>query len=253
IMNTERSREAIMSRYPHLPSSKFLLINNGYDPQDFLNDEGDCDQSSQNNSDSNGTMQIVHTGAFYGKRNVDALIQAIGELVSEGKLKRGEISLDLVGAARPGRNREIEIASSYGIEDMVVVSPPLSHSKCLGRLRDADVLLLVQTDAPQCIPGKVFEYIAVRKPIFTLAGSGATADLVAQEELGPCVDPQDITQVKEAVLKLVKSFQDGELTLEGRPTVETYNGRNQMNQFDEAFRHAMQAATNDPAARKRLP
>ncbi|MDG2015404.1 MAG: glycosyltransferase [Pirellulaceae bacterium] len=239
ILNTKRSRQSMIDRYSSLPEDKFLVIPNGYDPADFeeIQKEHLCSETSVGQTPR--PLRMVHAGAFYGRRNVDSLLQAIGELVCQKDLDSSDLQIDLIGAARPGRSRELQLAEAAGVSDIVNVLPSLPHAECLGQLLSADVLLLVQTEAPLCIPGKVFEYIALRKTVFTLAGEGSTADLVRSEHLGPCADPLDKEQIKSSVLGLVRNHQVESLPRPGSSALAKFDGCCQVELFDGALKKAM--------------
>lgn len=237
IFNTARACDEAQSRYPDLPSEKFCVIPNGFDPADFSSaPPASVDGQGETNR---RPLRLVHTGAFYGKRNVDALLVALGELRKTEAIGAEDIELVLIGAA--GRDHEKRLAADLGITKMVNVRPSIPHSECLTELYGADVLLLVQTDAPLCVPGKLYEYLAVGRPVFTLAGDGATADIVRKEGVGPCVSPQDNDELKRVVLDLVHAHRNGGVSIAEGVQLERYDGRAQMRLFDAAFRRAMEA------------
>lgn len=250
IFNTERSRHDAISRFGGQLAQKSVVIANGFDPSDFSNaslisngciNSSSCDHEAQSRKE-NQSLKLVHTGSFYGRRNIDSLIRALGELTQCERLDRGDLSIDLIGNVR---DHERHLVEDCKVSDMVRLIPPMPHQECLARIRQADALLLVQTEAPLCIPGKLYEYIAVGKPVFTLASAGATADLVTQERLGPCVDPDDLDAVKATVLDLVDQYRDGRLKQPDGHAVERYNGHNQMKEFDSVFRVALLGNPSD--------
>ncbi len=244
IFNTERSRRDAVNRFGECLEPKSVVIPNGYDPEDFaLQSNLPTDGSVKKQSDrEKGPLRIVHTGSFYGRRNVDSLIHALGNLVRDGRVDCNDVRIDLIGNVR---EHEKQLVADCNVSEMVRLIPPMPHQDCLATLHQADVLLLVQTEAPLCVPGKLYEYIAVGKPIFTLASTGATADMVTVERLGPCIDPDDLEAVKMTVLELVCQHQEGRLNVPSGDAVDRYNGKNQMIEFDRVFRTALSNRSND--------
>lgn len=244
IFNTELSRRDAINRSGELLEGKSVVIPNGFDPANFAFDSGSQVDPSPGRSSQGGCMPltIVHTGSFYGRRNVDSLIRVVGDLVVEGRLNVNDLRIDLIGNTRAHEKQLIE---ECGVGNMVCLVPPMPHRDCIGRLYDADILLLVQTEAPLCVPGKLYEYIAVGKPVLTLASSGATADMVTDEDLGPCVSPDDPNALKEIVLDLVKQHRDGRLQSPSGDAIARYDGRNQMKEFDRVFREAVSIRIDD--------
>ena len=235
IFNTDRSRSDAVDRIGESLANKSVVIPNGFDPAHF---EGlDLSSSSPDTvKPASEPLQIIHAGSFYGKRNVDSLLSAIGELKRAGKLSAADVQLSLIGRVR---EHEQTLVKQHSIRDIVALEPPVSHHDCLQRLRDADLLLLVQTEAPLCIPGKLYEYIAIGKPVLTVASDGATADLVAAESIGECIAPTDITGLKICLLDLVDRHRNGGIKRRDVSVRNRYDGSRQMELFDTVLRRAM--------------
>ena len=151
-------------------------------------------------------------------------------------LTTNNFQLELVGNAR---NHEKQLVEDLSISDLVMLPPAVAHGECLNRLNASDVLLLVQTDAPLCVPGKLYEYIAIGKPIFTLATEGATAELVKRERLGICCDPANITQIETSLVQLLDQNRTGQLETVSAEVRSRYDGREQMAAFDSIFQQAI--------------
>ena len=236
IFNTDRAQNDAVDRIGVFLAEKSVVIPNGFDPEHFEDLLACPVQPSESEAPRRTPLQMLHTGAFYGKRNVDSLLAVIGELKQSAKLSAGDLQLELIGSVRPHEQRLID---HHSISDIVTLIPSIPHKRCLQRLSKADVLLLVQTEAPLCVPGKLYEYIAIEKPILTLAADGATADLVTNENLGPCVDPADRSQLKSALLDLLGQHRNSEFRCISSAVCERYDGRKQMELFDNALCQAM--------------
>jgi hypothetical protein len=70
-------------------------------------------------------------------------------------------------------------------------------------MREADALLVIQPDSPLQIPGKIYEYLATRRPLLLVGGEGATANLVQRHRLGLACrnDADEIREVMTDVLE----------------------------------------------------
>lgn len=231
IFNTERAKQNAIERIGDELSSKSMVIPNGFDPAQFPES-----LFSSPRAETRSGLRMTHAGTFYGKRNVNALLNVIGKLKKNGQLGDEDLQLELIGRVR---REEQQLIDHLDIAGNVNLIPPLPHAECLQRLAQSDVLLLVQTEAPLCIPGKLYEYIAIRKPILTLASEGATADLVRSRRLGHCVDPADETRLEKSLLKIIKAHQSGSLRPPALEIRNQFDGRQQMILFDRAFRTAM--------------
>ncbi len=231
LFTTPEIRDDMLQRHPDLASQKCHVLYNGFDPEDYRHLQV-CHDTPRHGR----PLVMAHAGSFYGKRTVEPLLRAIGRLKSAGQLTASDIRLELIGAGVSGRTVEVQKAREYGIEELVEVTPPIDHQSCLERLAAADVLLLVQTEAPMCIPGKVFEYIALRKPVFTLCDRGATARFVREERLGWCVRPDDPEGLDNTLLELIHGFRAGEpLPVPSEEALARFDSREQTRELADLF------------------
>ena len=232
IFNTESARQNAVERIGNWLAEKSSVIPNGFDPAHFA--------SLSNVPTATNKLKMIHAGSFYGKRNVDTLLQAIGKLKQSGVLTTNNFQLELVGNAR---NHEKQMVEELSISDLVTLTPAVAHGECLNRLNASDVLLLVQTDAPLCVPGKLYEYIAIGKPIFTLATEGATTELVKRERLGICCDPADIAQIATSLTRLLDQNRTRQFETASANVRSRYNGREQMAAFNDIFQRVILNST----------
>lgn len=98
------------------------------------------------------------------------------------------------------------------------VHSPLSHPQALARMAEMDYLLLFAAE-PEVITGKVFDYLAARRPILCLSPfqTGASS-LVESRGVGLTVDPRDqgavssvLARLKELHTGLLEACREGEL------------------------------------------
>jgi glycosyltransferase involved in cell wall biosynthesis len=171
---------------------------------------------------------------------VRGLIEAVGNLRHDGRISAGQLEVQLIGALRNARGEERRQVEKCGVREIVKVLPRVPHEECIRRLAQADVLLLVQVGAPLSVPGKLFEYMALGKPMFVLTSGGATADLVEREGLGVCADPDDVGQIEEALLSFCGQFASGEALATVSADVRSrYDGRRLTEQLDAVLRDVL--------------
>jgi glycosyltransferase involved in cell wall biosynthesis len=202
ISNTERMGQDFRERYGSLPADKFRVITNGYDVENF------CDLPAEDGP-SPEVFTLTHAGALYGRRDPRPLIRAIALLRDRGTLTPGTFRLQLVGKVDAAWQVEALLAL-LNLDDYVCLIPAVPHAESLKYLMRSQVLILLQPDAPLQIPGKLFEYVYLQKPILALAGEGATADLIRQHALGKVVAPEDCAAIAAAVASLYQDFLRGE-------------------------------------------
>jgi glycosyltransferase involved in cell wall biosynthesis len=199
ILNTEWAARDFAEFYGTTAAEKFAVIPNGFDPEDF--------SSVPSTSPKKGKLVITHTGSLYRKRDPGHFFDALGSLLANGRIKADEIELRFVGGIAPELYRSFQYADA--LHHVLQVIPSVSHREALAFQAESDVLLILQPGTSVSIPGKIFEYIAMRKKILALTPAGATADVVRQHNLGLVVDPDDNIGIQHTLMQLVQEFRNG--------------------------------------------
>jgi glycosyltransferase involved in cell wall biosynthesis len=199
ILNTEWASRDFKEFYGAAAAPKFVVIPNGFDPEDFA--------GVQFSAKKNNKLVITHTGSLYRKRDPGHFFDALGSLLATGRVKPDEIELRFVGGIAPELHRSFRYAEA--LQHVLQIIPPVSHREALAFQAESDVLLILQPGTSVSIPGKIFEYIAMRKRILALTPAGATADVVRQHDLGFVVDPEDSDAIQRALLQLISEFRRG--------------------------------------------
>ena len=155
------------------------MITNGYDREDF---EGPAPEPD-------GFFNIVHTGLFASDGNPLALWKVLDEMVSDDPEFAARLRLRLVGKV----DREVlEALAAAGLKENTVSLGYLDHAAAVREQRGASLLILPLRNDPEyrpILPGKLFEYLAARRPILGIGqedgamarvlmdtGAGITAD-----------------------------------------------------------------------------
>ena len=193
ILNTERLRADFARNYPEIPDSHFVCIPNGYDPAEF---------AALPQTPRAGPFRITHAGTLYRRRNPVSLLEATRALLDQGTIRGGDIEIEFIGAVLLDGISLEEEARRLGLGDVVTVRPAIPHAECLGKLGEADVLLAVQPDTETQIPGKLYEYLYIGKPVLALSHPGATSEFVRENGLGEVANPDAPAEVRQALARL---------------------------------------------------
>jgi hypothetical protein len=148
-----------------------VTVYNGFDPGDFpLREERSFAPPE--------TLRIVYTGILYtDRRDPSPLFAAIKLMGERGK----SIRVDFYGA-EPGSLEKM--ASNHDVLDQVSANDRVSYAASIDLQMNADILLLLQwNDEKELgnVPGKVFEYIAARRPVLGLGPVGGVPDRILRE------------------------------------------------------------------------
>lgn len=182
------------------------LITNGYDIADIAAAAPAKVDSSKFN--------MVFVGIFYGILNSTAFWQAVKELLDENDNFRKQFKLTFVGKAQQEVMNDLQ---AYNLLPYCEFTGYVNHNIAVGYEKAADVLLLFTPSQPEfryVIPGKLFEYLAVRKPVICIAESdNDSAQIIQSAIAGPIVSPREKPAIKSAIRNLYQQYQSGGLSL----------------------------------------
>jgi glycosyltransferase involved in cell wall biosynthesis len=155
---------------------------------------------------------ITYTGGLYGRRKVDTFLYAIKELVNEDESLNDKLSIWLIGYGLPDK----ALLNQLGLDQVVSTSSFVTHQEAWNYLSGSDVLLFVLgTDKldERASTGKLFEYLAIGKPVLALAPEGVAADIIRQANIGMVVNPEDKEGIKRAIGEMYHKFARGNLQI----------------------------------------
>lgn len=163
------------TRFPQIPASRFCLIENGYDEENFASAEAHIGVGLPK---SDGQFVLVHSGIIYpSERDPVAFFEALAALLERGLIS--PLNLKVVLRATAHDEYLLSLIDRYGIATIVSLEPPIPYREALSEMLSADGLLILQ--ASNCnnqIPAKLYEYLRARRPILALtdpAGNTAAA------------------------------------------------------------------------------
>jgi glycosyltransferase involved in cell wall biosynthesis len=171
-----------------------LTIPNGIDADDFLG----IDRAKS----LPDRCVFTHGGSLYKKRDPRPFLQALSELLRDKAVAEGDLLVRFLGSIDAKFDMHGWVRE-YKLDSIVRIEPPVAHDHYLKALSASDVLLLIQPDTDLQVPSKLFEYMAVGKPVLALAHSGAASEAVKEYGRGLVVEPYDVKAIKNAITKLL--------------------------------------------------
>jgi glycosyltransferase involved in cell wall biosynthesis len=184
IANVEAAAQAWNRAYPGA-RDKLHLIWNGFDPEEKL---------SALPVSPDGRKVILHAGNLYGGRNANVVVDSLARLRSRVPEQVSGARLALVGSIMPeaaGINQDMYArATAEGWLEM----PGLASREEARRLTlQANGLLLLQPQSGVQVPGKLFEYLCVGRPILALAPKASPIEWILSHSGVPyvCLHPDD--------------------------------------------------------------
>jgi glycosyltransferase involved in cell wall biosynthesis len=157
-----------------------LVVPNGFDPADAAGEQAPPLPLAQ------GRLTIVYTGTLsHGTRDPSALFAALEATIAAGELRADDLEVWLVG-----RNLEVArraLAEWPALAPIVHLRSPVPRAVALATQRAATALLILGSPGPEhdgVVTGKVFEYLAARRPILAFGTRGGALDRLLTETGG---------------------------------------------------------------------
>ncbi len=176
----------------------YFVIPNGYDEDDFPKIE----------KRKNSKFTIAYTGVISPDRVPYPLFYALGKLRDEGIT---DITCTFAGKFAEEFNNEIE---KRNLQSFFELKTFLPHSESVKILLNADVLLLVINNVPDnkgVLPGKMFEYIGCKKPVFGIGPEdGEASKILAETDSGFMTDYEKNELAYERLKRLYIAWQKNE-------------------------------------------
>lgn len=215
ICNCEEIREYYAALYP---ATTFTTIENSYDPDDYIGVT-----PAQRDTEH---IVFSHFGELYATiRTPDQFLHALSEVVRENPRFRDRVRVDFYGSTHYVRSGAFrDLIDRLELASLIRCFEYVPHEEVTRRMLATDVLLLLQPhrSTNYQIPAKLFEYVAIGKPMLAIAPDGsATSHLIREYGLGTVCDPTDAAFIRESIATAV----NGALTVPDRAEVERFSAR----------------------------
>lgn len=176
------------------PGAAVSAIVNGFDPDEVVR-----------GARGDSLFTITHTGTFYqGRRDPELFFTVVSRLLADGRIPRDRIRIRFFARHEPW---VVALARRLGVADVVSVLPWASRDEALRAQRESQVLLLLHWGGAAEVgvyTGKVFEYLAARRPILLVGGPrGVLTDLLKDTGAGV-----HVTRAEEIAGWLQHAFQE---------------------------------------------
>lgn len=233
ILVTQNSQKSYIRRYPHQPAGKFAFIPNGFDPRI----ESLMQNKPQIPADN---FTIVHSGLLCPERVIPALFEAFRELIDEQPQFKRQARLVFLGNVCSYVH---ELVHKLGIGENVQCVGTLPYEENIRQVAQGALLLLIPSlNIPNSLPGKVYEYLAVRRPFLAITEDNVTRDFLAGLKHPYIYYPDDKPGIKTAIRNFYQKFQAGELKdWPAVPGTEIYSRAKQSEQLAVIFNEVNKA------------
>jgi glycosyltransferase involved in cell wall biosynthesis len=179
---------------------KYDVITNGFDSDDFRISDRKVST----------TFELTHIGSLNQDRNPELLWEVLAEICSENESFSSDLRLRFIGKCDISLFQTLE---KYRLLSRTEKTEYMPHDEVLKESAGSQVLLLLLNNTPNVmgiVPGKIFEYLATRRPIFCIGpNDGDSARIIREAKAGITSDFNDKTSIRNALLELYSRYKQG--------------------------------------------
>lgn len=183
--------------------------------------------------ESGELFRVTHTGSFFGQRDPRPFLRALAR-------SQPDVLGRFVGDFR---RRDREVADRLRLGERLELHPFRPHRETLSMQRNSEALLLLLPDEGgrglDVPSGKIFEYLAARRPIIAaVPEQGAAARLVQEAHAGIVVDSENEDGILSAVEAFREEWEAGTLRVPTLPETlrRRIDGRERAREYAELLR-----------------
>jgi glycosyltransferase involved in cell wall biosynthesis len=160
-------------RHPYL-GKRVVEISNGFDPEIRSIASSAADGEHRQRARSSSIITLLHSGTLTPARPIAPLASALADPRVAGSFR-----LVLHGYLSPATRAEVELARAGGVS--IEVLAPSPWQEAVRRIADADACVITQARGAgdeTAIASKIYEYLALGKPVLCLSDGGASEALL---------------------------------------------------------------------------
>lgn len=203
-----------------LGARRAKAITNGFDQSDV--------ERNQSIQPQKGRFVISHVGMLSANRNPKALWSALDELCNDDRFYRA-FELRLTGIL----SQEVldTINALPNLSSKLIARTSVAHGEVFVQYQESNVLVLAQTNSIKSasqLPGKLFEYLSVKRPILALGQKDSDVSKVLKDtSSGQLFDYSDQAGIKAFVEQEFKTWTgDSEQVNWQHINIEQYERKN---------------------------
>jgi glycosyltransferase involved in cell wall biosynthesis len=187
--NLDRICSDLCKSYPELDLGKYSHLSNGFDPEDFEGVQAERFDK----------FTIIHAGNFYEQRSARLFLLGLWRWLERDRQALASTQVLFVERKDPDSTAAIR---ELGLQDTVTQTGVLPHRRMVASMLGADLLLLVPGPGEGTMPEKIFEYLASRKPVLTIAVEGVARELVCRAGIGSVIYLSDVEGLAAELARL---------------------------------------------------
>lgn len=196
----------------------------------------DPDKMSNEKANLTSKFTITYTGQIYGKQDPSKLLFALKDLISRGAIDPKDVEVRFYGPVDGSLAKKTE---KYQLSAIVRQYGTVPREVSFEKQRESQLLLLLKWEDPRergWYSGKIFEYLAAKRPILA---TGGTDDVITEllNETSAGIGAHTVEDIKSALRKLYAEYKlRGKISYQGNAEkVNKYSYREMARKFAEVI------------------
>jgi len=166
-------------------------------------------------SNLDASFSIAHIGSLLSERNPLVLWKVLSEICKENISFSEDLKIKLAGTVS---EEIIKSITDLGLLKNLELIGYVSHKQALQMQHNAQVLLLLEIDSIETraiIPGKLFEYLAAKRPIIALGPNESDIEgIINETKSGFFFNYYQEEELKNLLMNYYASFKKGSLKID---------------------------------------
>ncbi|MHB9142154.1 MAG: glycosyltransferase [Paludibacter sp.] len=198
-----------------LNPKKIEIITNGFDQDDIPEAKLTLDQK----------FSISHIGLLTERQNPHILWKVLSEICETNSEFKSDLRIQLIGKIDFS---VLDSIQKSGLQEQLIKIPYLPHDEAIAKQQSSQVLLLLllnQAGTKAILTGKLFEYLAAKRPVLAIGSTDGDASAVLKQTgSGFMVDFEDEVTTKQIVLDYYSRYKTNSLIIK-LESVEQFSRR----------------------------
>ena len=159
-------------------------------------------------------FRVIHAGMLTQTRTAVPFVRAVHLFLERRPEARAQLDVTFAGPREDENDRAV---ADLQLDDVVTFRDSMPHGEALRAQKESHVLLLIKHDNPAyrgLVPGKLYEYIGLARPILALAPRGEAQEIVQRLGRGEVAGPADVGGIALALERMYDRYRAGTLDVD---------------------------------------
>lgn len=170
------------------PHADIKVVYNGYFPELF-------DDLPEHTSRPDAPFVIAYSGTLYSYQMLELFIDGASLFINERQITPQDFKLLFIGMEFQDVSHGRLTSYAHSILPFIETTPRLTVVEAIDRLNESDAFLLLANRHFSPVPAKLFDYLALGKPVLMCENDRAVVeDILISSQLGLIADtPQEVS------------------------------------------------------------